>query len=252
MMPSCEVAVAGDDVDEVVERAGAGRGVRVEQAALEACGVGEADGGGEALAERTGGDLDAVGVAVLGVARGLGAPGAERLEVVELEAVATEVELDVLGQRAVARREDEAVAADPVVVGRVAAHDLLEQQVCGGSEAHGRARVPVPDLLDRMDLKGDYSAARERLQKAIEVAPADQKNRALRVMAFSYAFEGKSGEAEKYEKQVFDGLMAKPDFEAAAGVANELARIKLESGDINGAARNGTRPASRPRCASRT
>jgi tetratricopeptide (TPR) repeat protein len=87
-----------------------------------------------------------------------------------------------------------------------------------------------------LDLMGDYAAAREHLKKAIDVAPADQKNRALRVMAFSYAFESKSAEAEKYEKQVFDALMAKPDFEAAAGVANELARIKLESGDIDGAA----------------
>jgi tetratricopeptide (TPR) repeat protein len=87
-----------------------------------------------------------------------------------------------------------------------------------------------------LDLKGDYAAAREHLKQAIEVAPADQKNRALRVMAFSYAFEGNAAEAEKYEKQVFDALMAKSDFEAAAGVANELARIKLESGDIDGAA----------------
>ena len=36
---------------------------------------------------------------------------------------------------------------------------------------------------------------------------------------------------------MFDALLAKPDFEAAAGVANELARIKLESGDIDGAAK---------------
>ena len=88
-----------------------------------------------------------------------------------------------------------------------------------------------------LDLKGDYAFAREHLKKAIEVAPADQKNRALRVMAISYAFESNSTEAEKYEKQVFDALMAKPDFEGAAGVANELARIKLESGDIDGAAK---------------
>jgi tetratricopeptide (TPR) repeat protein len=87
-----------------------------------------------------------------------------------------------------------------------------------------------------LDLKGDYAPAREHLKKAIEVAPADQKNRALRVMAVSYAFESNSAEAEKYEKPAFDALMAKSDFEAAAGVANELARIKLESGDINGAA----------------
>ena len=87
-----------------------------------------------------------------------------------------------------------------------------------------------------LDLMGDYAAAREHLKKAIDVAPADQKNRALRVMAFSYAFESKSAEAEKYEKLVFDALMANSAFEAAAGVANELARIKLESGDIDGAA----------------
>ena len=88
-----------------------------------------------------------------------------------------------------------------------------------------------------LDLKGDYAAARAHLKKAIDVTPADQKNRALRVMAFSYAFESNAAEAEKYEKQAFDALVAKPDFAAAAGVANELARIKLESGDIDGAAK---------------
>jgi tetratricopeptide (TPR) repeat protein len=87
-----------------------------------------------------------------------------------------------------------------------------------------------------LDLKGDYAAAREHLKKAIEVAPVDQKNRALRVMAFSYAFESNSDEAEKYEKRVFDAQLSKSDYESAAGVANELARIKLESGDIDGAA----------------
>jgi len=87
-----------------------------------------------------------------------------------------------------------------------------------------------------LDLKGDYAAAREHLKKAIEVAPVDRKNRALRVMAFSYAFESNSDEAEKYEKRVFDAQLSKSDYESAAGVANELARIKLESGDIDGAA----------------
>lgn len=87
-----------------------------------------------------------------------------------------------------------------------------------------------------LDLKGNYPTAREHLKKAIDVAPADQKNRALRTMAVSYAFESNSAEAEKYEKPAFDNLLAKSDFEAAAGVANELARIKLESGDLDGAA----------------
>ena len=97
-------------------------------------------------------------------------------------------------------------------------------------EAHTEAGVAL-------DLKGDYAKAREHFQKAIDVAPPDQKNRAMRVMAFSYAFEGNAAEAEKYEKQVFDAQMAKSNFDAAAGVANELARIKLETGDIDGAAK---------------
>ena len=71
-------------------------------------------------------------------------------EVVELEAVAAEVELDVLRQRAVARRQDEAVAAEPVLVARVAAHHLLEQQVRRRREAHGGAGMPVAHLLDRV------------------------------------------------------------------------------------------------------
>jgi tetratricopeptide (TPR) repeat protein len=54
-------------------------------------------------------------------------------------------------------------------------------------------------------------------------------------MAFSYVFERNTAEAEKYEKRAFDALITKSDFEAAAGVANELARIKLESSDIDGA-----------------
>jgi tetratricopeptide (TPR) repeat protein len=88
-----------------------------------------------------------------------------------------------------------------------------------------------------LDLKGDYAPAREHLKKAIEVALPEQKNRAVRVMAVSYAFEKNSSAAEPYEKQAFDALLAKPDYEGAAGAANELARIQLESGDIDGAAK---------------
>ena len=54
-----DVAVRGEHVDVVVERAGAGGGVRVEQAALAAGGHGHADRVGQALAERPGGGLHA-------------------------------------------------------------------------------------------------------------------------------------------------------------------------------------------------
>jgi hypothetical protein len=38
-------------------------------------------------------------------------------------------------------------------VGGVVPEDPLEQQVCGGRQAHGRARVARPGLLDRVHRK---------------------------------------------------------------------------------------------------
>jgi tetratricopeptide (TPR) repeat protein len=111
-----------------------------------------------------------------------------------------------------------------------------------GLALYRKAMQADPKLYDAhlaagiaLDLKGQYAQAREHLQKAIEFASQEQKQQALRTMAMSYAFEGKADEAAKYEKQVFDARMAKQEFEGAAGVANELARIYLESGDVNNA-----------------
>lgn len=86
-----------------------------------------------------------------------------------------------------------------------------------------------------LDLKGEYAEARQHLQKAINVAPADAKPRALRVMGMSYAFESKASETAKYHQQVFDAQLANKNFEGAAGVANELGRVYLESGDLDNA-----------------
>jgi tetratricopeptide (TPR) repeat protein len=82
-----------------------------------------------------------------------------------------------------------------------------------------------------LDLKGNYSEARLHLAKAIEVAPADSRQQALRAMAMSYAFEGNAGEVARFEQQVFDARMLAHDYIGAAEIANELARIHLESGD---------------------
>jgi tetratricopeptide (TPR) repeat protein len=86
-----------------------------------------------------------------------------------------------------------------------------------------------------LDLKGDYHEAREHLLKAIAFAKPESKPQALRAMAFSLAFEGNVGEAAKFEQQVFDARMSAQDFTGAAEVANELARIYLESGDTGNA-----------------
>lgn len=145
-----EAAVARDRVDHVVERGGALGGLRVEQAALVAGGHGHAHRVGDALAEGARGGLHARGVAVLRVAGGLGTPGAEGLQVIQLEAETGQVELGVESQGRVPRGEHETVATDPLRVRRVVSHHLLEEGVCDGGQAHRRTRVAVTDLLDRV------------------------------------------------------------------------------------------------------
>lgn len=82
-----------------------------------------------------------------------------------------------------------------------------------------------------LDLKGDYAAARQQFEKATQDAPADGKVQGWRSMAVSYAFEHNAAEATKFEQQAFDAQIAAQKFTEAAGVANELGRILLETGD---------------------
>src|SRR5690606_21346523 len=114
--------------DHVVEGRLAGGGVRVEEPALAAGGHRHADRVADALAEGAGGGLDAGGVAVLRVARGAAAPLAERLQVVEGEAVPGEVELDVEREAGVAARQNETVPSHPGGIGGIVAEDPLEQK----------------------------------------------------------------------------------------------------------------------------
>ncbi len=109
---------------------------------------------------------------------------------------------------------------------------------------YNKALKTAPDSFEAhlgagiaLDLKGDYGEARRHLQKAIDAASEATKPQAMRSMAMSYAFEGKAGEAAKYEQPLFDARLAKQDFTSAAEIANELARIYLESGDLDNAAK---------------
>ncbi len=88
-----------------------------------------------------------------------------------------------------------------------------------------------------LDLAGKYDEARKYLAKAIDVASPQQKVGAWKSMAMSYAFQKDCKSAAKYEQQAFDQQMSQspPDYTAAAETADELARICLESGDLNAA-----------------
>ena len=183
------VAVGGEAPDRVVEGGGPRLRVGVEEAALAALGHRHAGGGGQSRPEGAGGDLDARGVVDLRVTRGQRAPGAQGLQVAELEAVAGEEELDVLSERGVPDGEDETVAAQPRRVGRVVRHDLLVEQVGDGGEAHRRAGVAAAALLDGVggqEATGVHGAH-------VEVAPAGLLRHRHRQVARSGRGAGRAG-----------------------------------------------------------
>ena len=82
-----------------------------------------------------------------------------------------------------------------------------------------------------LDLKGDYAAAHEHFNRAVELATPDVKQQTLRALAISYTFEGDAYKASEPELEVFNARLAKTDTVGAAETCNELARIYLELGD---------------------
>ena len=135
-----DVAVGGDHVDEVVERAGSRCGVRIEQPALVARCHRHAHRRGQTLAERAGGDLNALGVPELRVSRRLGSPRAQRLDVGQFQTEPAQVELDVQRQAAVPARQHEPVAAQPVGVAGIVSH----RRAGTGCRPAGARLIAVP------------------------------------------------------------------------------------------------------------
>lgn len=89
-----------------------------------------------------------------------------------------------------------------------------------------------------LDLQGKYDDARKHFTKAIDTAPSPQaKAQAMRSMAVSYAFAGDGKAAVKYEQPLYEQDLAVHEYNDAGEVADELARLLLESGDTAGAER---------------
>ena len=116
-----QVAVRADRVDAAVDDLVVRPVVALGE---EAVGDRHADAVREALAERAGRGLDALGEEVLGMAGRARPPLAEPLQLLEREVVAGEMERRVLEDAGVAGGEDEPVAVRPVGVRRVVAHHL--------------------------------------------------------------------------------------------------------------------------------
>ncbi len=109
---------------------------------------------------------------------------------------------------------------------------LAKQAVAADPDASA-AHVQMGVLLD---LSGHYGEARPHFQAAIDkAATPDESARALRSMAMSYAFEGDCAGATRYEQTLYDRHLAAKDYYNAGEIADELARVCLESGDVNAA-----------------
>ena len=94
-----------------------------------------------------------------------------------------------------------------------------------------------------LDLMGQGEEARKYLAKAIEVAKSAQQtansdfgpvvSTAQRAMAMSYAFEGNCGKTIEYEKQVLDYYGSAKNFFQQGEIADEAARVCIDSGDLD-------------------
>jgi len=96
-----------------------------------------------------------------------------------------------------------------------------------------RVRIGV-----QLDLMGRYAEARTHFAKALEMplTPALEAQ-ALRSMAISYAFESNCKGAIPFESRLYERYLSREkDFFQAGEIANELARVCIESGDLNTAA----------------
>ena len=115
----------------------------------------QADAGGQALAQRSGGDLDAGREPILRVPGRLAAPLPERLEILQRKIVPGEVEQRVEQHRAVPARENEAVTVRPLRVARVMLQMARPEGVRHGRRPHRETRVPGVGLLN--SIYGDHA-----------------------------------------------------------------------------------------------
>ncbi len=85
-----------------------------------------------------------------------------------------------------------------------------------------------------LDLMGRGEEARKYFVKAIEVAYTPELRAvSQRMMAMSYAFEGNCEKTVQYEQQVFGYYSSVNNFFQQGEVADEAARVCIDSGDLD-------------------
>jgi tetratricopeptide (TPR) repeat protein len=132
-----------------------------------------------------------------------------------------------------------AAQTDPIALVRDAEKVIASGDVSGGVAQLEKIVASAPGSFDArlalgraLDLEGRHRPARQHLEEALRVASDTQRNTALLSLGTSYAFESKADEAARYYQRAFDAEMQADDRSGAAGVANALGRVYLESGNL--------------------
>ena len=140
-----QAAVAGDDPGAMIDEIVAEHGVEM---ALRHC---HADRHGQPLPQRPGGGFDTGELEIFRVAGAWAAKLAEVADVVDRRArIPGQVEQRVYQHRAMARRQDEAIAVGPVGVAGVELQMAGEQCRCGVGHPHRHAGMPRIGGLHRI------------------------------------------------------------------------------------------------------
>lgn len=96
------------------------------------------------------------------------------------------------------------------------------------------ANIAAGSVLDSMGKGGE---ARKYFAIAMLADTPEGKTAAKRAMAMSYAFEGNCGKTIEYEQQVFDFYGGAKNFSQQGEIADEAARVCLDSGDLDAASK---------------
>jgi len=87
-----------------------------------------------------------------------------------------------------------------------------------------------------LDLMGQGEDARKYFSKAIDVSDTPERKAASqRGMAMSYAFEGNCAKTIEYEKKVMEYDVSTKNFFQQGEIADEAARVCIDSGDLDAA-----------------
>jgi tetratricopeptide (TPR) repeat protein len=133
------------------------------------------------------------------------------------------------------------VLAQPDVLAQVQAaqKQMASGDLDGATVALEKAVASAPRSFDArlhlgraLDLQGRHDLARRHLEEAVKLAGDDERNGALTALGISYAFQSKPDEAARYYQRAFDAQIQSDNRGGAAGLANALGRIYLESGNV--------------------